>query len=191
MADLAERVDDLICSFDSSADATMDTLSMLIFGWMLLGLVILCVGRFVYNRLHQRRRAQPPTSAGQQHRHHAAAAATAAAATATSSAAKEVGHSAAAGLHAIGESVVLLGAGASASGVAAAVARSRSANASRSAGSGYTTSGRPLQARVDSSRVTTTLPFTEPSEGPRAPPSRRRSSESARRLPSRGLCQAR
>ncbi|KAJ8681313.1 hypothetical protein QAD02_017100 [Eretmocerus hayati] len=45
MADLAERVDDLICSFDSSADATMDTLSMLVFGWMLLGLVILCQHR--------------------------------------------------------------------------------------------------------------------------------------------------
>lgn len=127
MADLAERVDDLICSFDSSADATMDTLSMLIFGWMLLGLVILCVGRFVYNRLYQRRRAQPPlaTSAGQ---HHVGAN-------------KDVGHSAAAGLHVIGESVVLLGAGPSASGVAAAVARSRSANASRSTGSTYATSG--------------------------------------------------
>ena len=56
MADLAERVDDLICSFDSSADKTMDTLSMLIFGWMLLGLVILCVGKFIYNRVHQRKK---------------------------------------------------------------------------------------------------------------------------------------
>ncbi|XP_043280643.1 uncharacterized protein [Venturia canescens] len=50
MADLAERVDDLICSFDSTGDTTMDTLSMLIFGWMLFGLVVLCVGKFVYNR---------------------------------------------------------------------------------------------------------------------------------------------
>ncbi|XP_066594986.1 uncharacterized protein [Prorops nasuta] len=53
MADLAERVDDLICSFDSSGDTTMDTLSMLIFGWMLFGLVVLCVGKFVYNRFVQ------------------------------------------------------------------------------------------------------------------------------------------
>ncbi|XP_036147981.1 uncharacterized protein LOC105836218 isoform X3 [Monomorium pharaonis] len=50
MADLAERVDDLICSFDSTGETTMDTLSMLIFGWMLFGLVVLCVGKFVYNR---------------------------------------------------------------------------------------------------------------------------------------------
>lgn len=50
MADLAERVDDLICSFDSASETTMDTLSMLIFGWMLFGLVVLCVGKYVYNR---------------------------------------------------------------------------------------------------------------------------------------------
>lgn len=50
MADLAERVDDLICSFDSSSETTMDTLSMLIFGWMLFGLVVLCVGKYIYNR---------------------------------------------------------------------------------------------------------------------------------------------
>ncbi|XP_025162922.1 uncharacterized protein LOC105190079 isoform X3 [Harpegnathos saltator] len=50
MADLAERVDDLICSFDSTGETTMDTLSMLIFGWMLFGLVVLCVGKYVYNR---------------------------------------------------------------------------------------------------------------------------------------------
>lgn len=49
MADLAERVDDLICSFDSSGDTTMDTLSMLIFGWLLFGLIVLCVGKFLYN----------------------------------------------------------------------------------------------------------------------------------------------
>lgn len=50
MADLAERVDDLICNFDSAGDTTMDTLSMLIFGWMLFGLIVLCVGKFIYNR---------------------------------------------------------------------------------------------------------------------------------------------
>ncbi|KAK0173962.1 hypothetical protein PV328_007093 [Microctonus aethiopoides] len=56
MADLAERVDDLICSFDSSGDTTMDTLSMLIFGWMLFGLIVLCVGKYIYNRfvLHEK-----------------------------------------------------------------------------------------------------------------------------------------
>lgn len=50
MADLAERVDDLICTFDTTDDFTMDTLSMLIFGWMLFGLIVLCVGKYIYNR---------------------------------------------------------------------------------------------------------------------------------------------
>ncbi|CAB0036785.1 unnamed protein product [Trichogramma brassicae] len=81
MADLAERVDDLICSFDSaSADSTMDTLSMLIFGWMLLGLVILCVGKFIYNRVHQRKKQQ----AGVHHPAAATSTATVAAAAAAS-----------------------------------------------------------------------------------------------------------
>ncbi|XP_034944691.1 uncharacterized protein [Chelonus insularis] len=64
MADLAERVDDLICSFDSSGDTTMDTLSMLIFGWMLFGLIVLCVGKYIYNRfvLHEKI-GSSPTSA--------------------------------------------------------------------------------------------------------------------------------
>ncbi|XP_033210287.1 uncharacterized protein LOC117168704 isoform X3 [Belonocnema kinseyi] len=84
MADLAERVDDLICSFDSSSETTMDTLSMLIFGWMLFGLVVLCVGKYVYNRFVLQEVAK---SGG--------------------ASAKEV-HST---LH-VGESVVLIGAGA-------------------------------------------------------------------------------
>lgn len=105
MADLAERVDDLICSFDSSADTTMDTLSMLIFGWMLFGLVVLCVGKFIYNRfvlLQEVNKTSHPTTTT----------------TAGSGHKESQSHSAAAGLHVIGESVVLLGAGAAASGVA-------------------------------------------------------------------------
>ena len=82
MADLAERVDDLICSFDSSSETTMDTLSMLIFGWMLFGLVVLCVGKYIYNRFVLQEVVK-------------------------SASAKEI-HS---GLH-VGESVVLIGAGA-------------------------------------------------------------------------------
>ncbi|XP_014204637.1 uncharacterized protein LOC106636670 isoform X2 [Copidosoma floridanum] len=154
MADLAERVDDLICSFDSSAGGTMDTLSMLVFGWMLLGLVILCVGKFIYNRVHlQRSKATGAVGgtpsgassgtgsaaggggapAGLHHRANVAAAPVAKA---------DASHTTAAGLHAIGESVALVGAGSSATGVAAAVARSRSVNASRShvATGGLTTS---------------------------------------------------
>lgn len=48
--DLAETVDDLICIFDGSGDTTMDTLAMFIFGWILVALFVLWLGRLVYNR---------------------------------------------------------------------------------------------------------------------------------------------
>lgn len=67
MADLAERVDDLICSFDSAGETTMDTLSMLIFGWMLFGLVVLCVGKYVYNRFVLNELATSSSSSSAQH----------------------------------------------------------------------------------------------------------------------------
>ncbi|XP_032685080.1 uncharacterized protein LOC116850659 isoform X2 [Odontomachus brunneus] len=67
MADLAERVDDLICSFDSAGETTMDTLSMLIFGWMLFGLVVLCVGKYVYNRFVLNELASTSSSSSAQH----------------------------------------------------------------------------------------------------------------------------
>nr|CAH7745454.1 unnamed protein product [Callosobruchus chinensis] len=49
--DLAEVVEDLICTFDGPADATMDTLAMFVFAWILLALALLCLGRFVYDRV--------------------------------------------------------------------------------------------------------------------------------------------
>ncbi|XP_023723495.1 phospholipid transfer protein C2CD2L isoform X6 [Cryptotermes secundus] len=48
MADLADRIDDLICSFEGGAETTMDTLAMLIFGWMIFGLFVLGIGRYIY-----------------------------------------------------------------------------------------------------------------------------------------------
>ncbi|XP_058796854.1 uncharacterized protein LOC131667450 isoform X2 [Phymastichus coffea] len=176
MADLAERVDDLICSFEPSADATMDTLSMLIFGWMLLGLLVLCVGKFVYNKLYQRGKATALHSAAsassasaaspqQTHQQHGPPAA----------AAREA-HSAAAGLGAIGESVLLLGAGASASGVAAAVAKSRSANASRSQLAGPGASAGPAALAGPAAYVPPTPParkrLTRKNSGPLVSPAR-------------------
>ena len=50
MADLADRIDDLICSFEGSAETTMDTVAMLIFGWMIFGLFVLAIGRYIYGR---------------------------------------------------------------------------------------------------------------------------------------------
>nr|CAH7750955.1 unnamed protein product [Callosobruchus chinensis] len=53
--DLAEVVEDLICTFDGPADATMDTLAMFVFAWILLALALLCLGRFVYDRVQASR----------------------------------------------------------------------------------------------------------------------------------------
>lgn len=48
--DLAESVDDLICTFDGTGDTTMDTLAMLVFGWILAALFVLWLGRLIYGR---------------------------------------------------------------------------------------------------------------------------------------------
>ncbi|KAK3923680.1 Protein kinase C-like 3 [Frankliniella fusca] len=48
MADLADKIDDLICSFEGGGDTTMDTVAMLMFGWMVFGLFVLGIGKFIY-----------------------------------------------------------------------------------------------------------------------------------------------
>ncbi|XP_076264239.1 uncharacterized protein LOC143198732 isoform X7 [Rhynchophorus ferrugineus] len=50
MDDLAEVVDDLICVPYGAGDLTMDTLAMFLFGWILLVLFVLWLGRFLYER---------------------------------------------------------------------------------------------------------------------------------------------
>ncbi|CAG9855627.1 unnamed protein product [Phyllotreta striolata] len=59
--DLAEVVEDLICTFDGTSDTTMDTLAMFVFGWTLFALFALWLGRLVYDKL--RRRGAPAPSA--------------------------------------------------------------------------------------------------------------------------------
>ncbi|XP_063630492.1 uncharacterized protein LOC134801806 isoform X6 [Cydia splendana] len=49
MADLAEAVDDLICSFDYM-DTAMDNLVMLIFIWLLFSIVLLGIAKWAYSR---------------------------------------------------------------------------------------------------------------------------------------------
>lgn len=49
MADLAEAVDDLICSFDYM-DTAMDNLVMLVFVWIVLSIVLLGIAKWIYNR---------------------------------------------------------------------------------------------------------------------------------------------
>lgn len=46
--DLAESVDDLICTFEGTGDTTMDTLAMFVFGWILVALFLLWLGRLLY-----------------------------------------------------------------------------------------------------------------------------------------------
>lgn len=51
MADLADTIDDLICSFESDGSKTMDTLIMYLFCWALVGFAALAVGKFAYGRV--------------------------------------------------------------------------------------------------------------------------------------------
>lgn len=48
MADLADKIDDMICTFEGEGETTMDTVAMYMFGWMMFGLVVLGIGKFVY-----------------------------------------------------------------------------------------------------------------------------------------------
>jgi len=50
MGDLADTIDDLICSFESDGSKTMDTLIMYLFCWALVGFAALAVGKFAYSR---------------------------------------------------------------------------------------------------------------------------------------------
>lgn len=50
MADLTEKIDDLICSFEGGGDITMDTVAMLIFGWAVVALLVLAISKYVHGR---------------------------------------------------------------------------------------------------------------------------------------------
>lgn len=63
MADLADRIDDLICSFEGGGDTTMDTVAMLIFGWTVLGLFVLAIGKYVYARFFAKINVSKDTAA--------------------------------------------------------------------------------------------------------------------------------
>lgn len=48
--DLADQIDDYICSFEGLGDITMDSLAMFVFIWAVLALFILWLCKFVYNK---------------------------------------------------------------------------------------------------------------------------------------------
>lgn len=50
MADLADQIDDFICSFEGVGDLTMDTLAMFIFAWAVLALFLLWLCKFLYKK---------------------------------------------------------------------------------------------------------------------------------------------
>lgn len=47
---MADRLDDLICIFHPGATA-METLAVLLLGWIVFGAVLTLVGRFIYSKL--------------------------------------------------------------------------------------------------------------------------------------------
>lgn len=54
MSDLADLIDEYICTFDGVGDLTMDTLAMVIFAWGVCALFLLWLCKFVYNTYIQK-----------------------------------------------------------------------------------------------------------------------------------------
>lgn len=48
--DLADQIDDYICSFEGLGDITMDSLAMFVFIWAVVALFIIWLCKFVYNK---------------------------------------------------------------------------------------------------------------------------------------------
>ncbi|BES99954.1 Phorbol esters/diacylglycerol Hypothetical protein domain (C1 domain) [Nesidiocoris tenuis] len=63
MEDLADKIDDLICTFENGADLTMDTVAMYLFLWLIVGLTVVGFGRYVYGRFVSRPVKEEPTAA--------------------------------------------------------------------------------------------------------------------------------
>lgn len=54
MSDLADLIDEYICTFDGVGDLTMDTLAMVIFAWGVCALFLLWLCKFIYNNYTQK-----------------------------------------------------------------------------------------------------------------------------------------
>lgn len=48
--DLADQIDDYICSFEGVGDLMMDNLAMLIFAWAVIALFLLWLSKFLYKK---------------------------------------------------------------------------------------------------------------------------------------------
>lgn len=48
--DLADKIDEYICTIDGVSDLTMDNLAMALFGWAVGGLVVVGLAKYLYGR---------------------------------------------------------------------------------------------------------------------------------------------
>lgn len=64
MSDLADQIDDYICTFEGVGDLTMDTLAMLIFGWAVLALFLLWLCKFLYYKYVKKVNINDPSKYG-------------------------------------------------------------------------------------------------------------------------------
>lgn len=53
--DLADKIDEYICTIDGVSDLTMDNLAMALFGWAVGGLVVVGLAKYLYGRYAARK----------------------------------------------------------------------------------------------------------------------------------------
>lgn len=62
MADLADKIDDLICTFDGAVDNTIDTIAMYMFGIFVFFLLVLVLSYHIYGKYKKPKQASPATT---------------------------------------------------------------------------------------------------------------------------------
>lgn len=55
--DLADQIDDYICTIDGVGDLTMDTLAMVLFAWAVIALFLVWLCKFLYTKYAQKKNA--------------------------------------------------------------------------------------------------------------------------------------
>lgn len=55
--DLADQIDDYICTIDGVGDLTMDTLAMVLFGWAVVALFLVWLAKFLYGKYAAKKKA--------------------------------------------------------------------------------------------------------------------------------------
>lgn len=60
--DLADQIDDYICTIDGVGDLTMDTLAMVLFAWAVIALFLVWLCKFLYNKYAKKKNATAITA---------------------------------------------------------------------------------------------------------------------------------